>query len=98
MMGKAAIEPTTTQPMRPTPTDVVVTPRPKKDVAVWKRILSPVASLRVTVTLFVLSFVLVFAGTLAQIDRGIFTVVNEYFRTALVWIPFQLFVQFGQVF
>src|SRR5262249_49122343 len=61
-------------------------------------IVSVLASLRVTVFLFVLSFILVFAGTLAQIDQGIFTTVNEYFRTLWVWIPYQLFVEFGQVF
>src|SRR5205807_6673547 len=60
--------------------------------------LSVLASLRLTVILFVLGIILVFCGTLAQIDAGIFTVLNQYFRSALVWIPFQLFVQFGQVF
>ena len=45
-----------------------------------------------------LSFVLIFFGTLAQIDSGIWTVVNEYFRSAMVWIPLQLLVKFGQIF
>jgi hypothetical protein len=56
-----------------------------------KRFLTPLASLRMTVVLFALSIVLVFCGTLAQIDAGIWTVVNTYFRTAYVWIPFQIF-------
>jgi hypothetical protein len=42
--------------------------------------------------------VLIFCGTLAQIDNGIWTVVNSYFRWWYVWVPFQLFVRFGQVF
>ena len=41
---------------------------------------------------------LVFAGTLAQIDAGIWSVVHQYFRSYFVWIPFQLFVKFGQKF
>jgi hypothetical protein len=49
------------------------------------------ASLRLTVILFVLAFILVFAGTLAQVDAGIWTVVHTYFRTLYVWIPLQVF-------
>jgi hypothetical protein len=56
------------------------------------------ASLRLTVVLFTLSLLLVFFGTLAQIDAGIWTVVKDYFRSFYVWIPLQLIVQFGQRF
>jgi hypothetical protein len=56
------------------------------------------ASLRLTVVLFVLSLLLVFFGTLAQIDAGIWTVVNTYFRWFYVWVPLQILVQFGQKF
>jgi hypothetical protein len=49
------------------------------------------ASLRLTVVLFVLAFILVFAGTLAQVDAGIWTVVHTYFRTLYVWMPIQIF-------
>lgn len=56
------------------------------------------ASLRLTVILFVLSFILVFFGTMAQMNAGIGKVVDDYFRSLVVWIPFQLMVQFGQVF
>src|SRR5262249_42506382 len=34
----------------------------------------------------------------AMIDQGILTVVRGYFRSFFVWVPYQLFVQFGQVF
>jgi ABC-type transport system involved in cytochrome c biogenesis permease subunit len=47
--------------------------------------------LRITVVLFALSLLLVLAGTLAQIDAGINTVVDQYFRSLYVWIPFQIF-------
>jgi hypothetical protein len=60
--------------------------------------LKAVASLRLTVVLFALSLLLVFFGTLAQIDAGIWTVVKDYFRSFYVWIPLQLVVQFGQRF
>src|SRR5262249_31370860 len=72
-----------------------------KHAGVWhamRRVLMPLASLRLTVFLFVLAIILVFLGTMAQIDYGLYTVLHKYFRTGLVWIPFQLFVQFGQIF
>lgn len=56
------------------------------------RILQTCASLRITVVLFVLSFVLVFYGTWAQVDAGIWTVVNQYFRWWFVWIPLKVVV------
>jgi hypothetical protein len=62
------------------------------------KILTPLASLRLTVVMFVLAIALVFLGTLAQVDEGIFTVLTKYFRTGIAWIPFQALVRFGQVF
>jgi ResB-like family len=62
------------------------------------RAIKPLASLRLTVWLFSLSLVLVFVGTLAQMDAGIHTVVKQYFRSWFVFVPFQLFVRLGQVF
>jgi hypothetical protein len=61
-------------------------------------VLTPLASLRLTVWLFVLAVLLVFFGTLAQVDEGILTILHKYFRTGLAWVPFQIFVRFGQVF
>jgi len=58
----------------------------------------PLASLRLTVVLFAFSILLVFFGTMAQIDEGIGTAVHEYFRVGLAFIPFQLLVKFGQIF
>src|SRR5438067_1232555 len=63
-----------------------------------QKVLAVLASLRLTVVLFSLALVLIFCGTLAQVDMGIWTAVNQYFRSAYVWIPLQLFVHFGQVF
>jgi hypothetical protein len=57
-----------------------------------RRLLMPIASLKITVVLFALSLVLVFVGTLAQVDNGIWTVVNKYFRSLYVFVPFQIFV------
>lgn len=76
------------------PTEV----RPRAGVHPIKVLLKPIASLRLTVWLFAMSLVLVFVGTLAQIDAGITTVVNSYFRSVYVWVPLQLFVKLGQVF
>ena len=41
----------------------------------------PLASLRLTVALFAMAIFLVFAGTLAQVDKDIWQVMQEYFRT-----------------
>src|SRR5260370_157799 len=60
--------------------------------------LKVVASLRLTVVLFALSLVLVFLGTLAQVDLSTWAATTRYFRSFFVWVPFQLFVRFGQTF
>eukprot|EP00913_Durusdinium_trenchii_P008875 g8341.t1 len=60
-----------------------------KDVMWW--ILHALASLKFTVFLFGMSIFLVFAGTLAQVDKDIEAIVGEYFRSDYVWIPFQTF-------
>lgn len=57
-----------------------------------KKLLEPVASLRLTVALLAMGMFLVFAGTLAQVDQGIWTVTREYFRGFAVWIELQMFV------
>src|SRR2546423_1727770 len=62
------------------------------------RALHVLASLRLTVFLFALSLFLVFFGTMAQIESGLWTVMKDYFRSFIVWVPFQLLVRFGQVF
>ncbi len=51
------------------------------------RLLAPLASLRLTVTLMLAAIVLVFGGTLAQVYMGIQTVVDEIFRAMVVWVP-----------
>lgn len=76
-------------------------PSPKPAPSAWdaiKTILKPIASLQLTVGLLVLSLGLVFFGTVAQVDFGIWTVVNKYFYSWVAWVPFQLFVRFGQKF
>jgi ABC-type transport system involved in cytochrome c biogenesis permease subunit len=83
-------------PRPPVPPDVTpdeAAPKRRVDRDPWSLhgVLTALASLRLTVVLFALSIVLVFCGTLAQIDAGIWTVVNTYFRTAYVWIPLQIF-------
>ena len=56
------------------------------------------ASLQLTVGLFALGILLIFFGTLAQLDYGIWTVVDEYFASWIVWIPFELIHRFLGVF
>jgi len=57
-----------------------------------KRALKIVSSLKLTVILFAMAMFLILAGTLAQVNEGIWTVVDRYFRSGLVRIEFQLFI------
>ena len=57
-----------------------------------KTVLAPVASLKLTVVLFALSIVLIFVGTLAQVDKDIWEVIGLYFRCWIAWVPVQVFV------
>ncbi|MEZ5944816.1 MAG: cytochrome c biogenesis protein CcsA [Planctomycetaceae bacterium] len=65
---------------------------------VWETIqflLSPLASLKLTVVLLLMSVFIVFVGTLAQVDKDIWEVINDYFRTTngdfIVWIKPSIF-------
>ena len=49
------------------------------------------ASLRLTVTLLALWGVLIFLGTLAQTEQGIWDVVGSYFRSMTVFVPLDVF-------
>jgi hypothetical protein len=75
----------------PTPPPAQTTPATKKRTrGPAYKILECCASLRITVVLFVLAFLLVFFGTWAQVDAGIWTVVNTYFRGWFLWIPLKI--------
>ena len=56
-----------------------------------KRILEPLASLKLTVVLFALSIFLILAGTFAQVDKDIWEVIGLYFRCWFAWVPLQVF-------
>ncbi len=69
-------------------------PREPQASPVWnalKTTLEPIASLKLTVVLFALSIVLIFAGTLAQVDKDIWEVIGQYFRCWFAWVPLQIF-------
>jgi hypothetical protein len=65
--------------------------KPKSRKGPVRRFIEALASLKLTVTLLALSIVLVFCGTLAQLDHGIWAVVNSYFRSFFVLIPVLIF-------
>ncbi len=76
--------------------DVAVPAAPRRDQGgdveqVIRAILAPLASLKLTVALFAMSIVIVFAGSVAQVDAGIWTVVHDYFRCAFAYIPIRIF-------
>jgi ABC-type transport system involved in cytochrome c biogenesis permease subunit len=60
--------------------------------------LKALASLQLTVVLFVFGMLLIFFGTLAQIDYGIWTVVDKYFYSWAVLVPTDLIHKFLNVF
>lgn len=62
---------------------------------VLKSIGTALASLRITVVLLTLAIVLVFAGTLAQREEGIWQVVRDYFRCWISIIPLKHLVPFA---
>lgn len=59
------------------------------------KLIKALASLRITVALLALSMFIVFAGTVAQIDHGIWQVISGYFRTLVAWIPLRIFFPRG---
>src|SRR2546430_13324558 len=56
-------------------------------MTILKRILAPLASLKLTVTLLALSMLLVYAGTWAQVSMSIWDVQSRYFYSLWVWVP-----------
>jgi hypothetical protein len=56
-----------------------------------KKIVGFFLSLKLTVVLLALGMVLVLAGTLAQVDQGIWTVVDQYFRCPVALIDLTVF-------
>ncbi|MFA7345059.1 MAG: cytochrome c biogenesis protein ResB [Terrimicrobiaceae bacterium] len=52
-----------------------------------RRIFDFLSSLKLTVTCLSLAIILVFVGTLAQVDSGIYEVQRRYFQSLVVWWP-----------
>jgi ABC-type transport system involved in cytochrome c biogenesis permease subunit len=55
-------------------------------------LLAPLASLKLTVTLFALAIFLILASTLAQVEKDIWQVIDDYYRAWFAWIDWRLFV------
>lgn len=73
------------------PTKPEQKPRPTaKPVHPAKRALRSIASLRLTVVLLGGCMVLVFWGTLAQVDTGLQMVLSNYFRSFVAWVPLRV--------
>ena len=60
-------------------------------VFIIRTILLPLSSMKLTVALFAMAMFIVLAGTVAQIDKGVWTVVRDYFRTPIAWIDLYIF-------
>ncbi|MEZ6101879.1 MAG: cytochrome c biogenesis protein CcsA [Pirellulaceae bacterium] len=53
--------------------------------------LQAMASLKLTVVLFALAVILIFAGTLAQAELNMWEVMSQYFRGPIAWIDLNVF-------
>ncbi len=74
------------------PAAKAVSPERKREVSKpgisFSRVVSFFSSLRLTVVCLTLGMILVFAGTLAQVDLGLFKAQNEFFRSFFIyWGP-----------
>jgi len=58
----------------------------------------PLASLKLTVTLFALALLLVLAGTLAQVEADIWDAVGRYFRSWYCWLELRTFYPMFRMF
>ena len=93
-MSKASFQ---TSPSKALPTAITTEAplperaKPKSRKTPLRRFIEALASLKLTVALLAMSVVLVFCGTLAQLDHGIWAVVNSYFRSFFVLIPLYIF-------
>ena len=58
---------------------------------VFLSFLKPLASLKLTVVLFAMAIFIILAGTLAQVNKDIWVVIDEYFRTGIARIEFKIF-------
>lgn len=65
--------------------------RSKRPTHPLRSLVAPLASLRLTVTLFFLAIVIILVGTLAQVDKNMWEVMEDYFRTWLAWVDLQIF-------
>ncbi len=84
-------------PPAPAATEPPTQPKPVRRRGPVMKVVYALASLKLTVVLMALAIVLVFIGTLAQVDDGIWTVVGNYFRSLYVWVPLRvLFAMFPQ--
>jgi ABC-type transport system involved in cytochrome c biogenesis permease subunit len=57
-----------------------------------KKVLAPLASLRLTVVLIVVAMVLVYVGTWAQVDSGSWQVQKKYFHSFYTWVDLGVLV------
>lgn len=81
-------------------------PPPRKTAPVpdaWKTlewVLRPIASLKLTVALFLAAIVIILVGTLAQVNDDIWQVVRDYFRVDLrsVLVPDFPWINLGELF
>ncbi|MBM81337.1 MAG: hypothetical protein CMJ78_12200 [Planctomycetaceae bacterium] len=62
--------------------------------AQFRKALEPIASLKFTVVLFALAIFIVLVGTLAQTKKDIWEVIDQYFRSGIAWVEFDVFTQF----
>ena len=65
-----------------------------RPLTIWRlrdRILGPLASLKITVTLFAMAIFIILVGTLAQVSMDMWEVLDSHFQSWITWIDLQVF-------
>jgi len=72
----------------------ITRPRPRTGDSVFDRLLRPLSSLKLTIVLFAMAIFIIWAGTLAQKESGVWVAIGQYFRTWFAFVEFKIFCFF----
>ena len=77
----------------PSPSATRITPATllRWRLSMLRGVVMALASMRLTVALFAMAIFIVFVGTLAQVDKDMWEVIEQYFRSLIAWVDVQVF-------
>jgi hypothetical protein len=74
--------------------DEVIRPSLRHQASIAEKVLRELASLKLTVALFAMAIFIIWAGTLAQKESGVWVAIGQYFRTWFAFVEFKIFCFF----